>query len=103
MCERAPMDAVPQRLSFGTLGTRNIRRARSFYSAWGWVERDGSTDDFASFDVGSVRLALDPLDQLGRVAEAHEVAVADHEERWGGYSAYIADPGGQRREIAWAP
>jgi hypothetical protein len=70
MCERDHMDAVPQRLSFVTLGTKDIRRARSFYSAWGWVERDGSTDEFASFDVGSVRLALYPLDQLGHEAAA---------------------------------
>jgi uncharacterized protein len=132
------MDHVPQRLSFVTLGTRDMRRARSFYEAWGWVERGGSTDEFASFDVGSTRLALYPLDLLGHEAapgcsppdsdwngitlainvesrilvdEVYAAATASGaraiaaplEREWGGYSAYIADPEGQRWEIAWAP
>ena len=62
------MDHVPQRLSFVTLGTRDMRRVRSFYETWGWVERGGSTDEFASLDVGSTRLALYPLDLLSHEA-----------------------------------
>lgn len=132
------VNGVPQRLSFVTLGTRDMRRARSFYGAWGWVERDGSDDEFAQFDVGRVRLALYPLDLLGEeaapgcdppgsdwngitlainvgsralvdevfrtaIASGARVVAAPIDREWGGYSAYVADPEGQRWEIAWAP
>lgn len=59
---------VPQRLTFVTLGTREMAGARAFYAAWGWRERDGGTDDFAQFDMGGVRFALYPLDLLGAEA-----------------------------------
>ena len=132
------MDHVPQRLSFVTLGTRDMLRRRGFYAAWGWQERDGGDDEFAQFEVSGVRLALYPLDLLGQEAapgadlppatwngvtlvinvrsreEVDEVCgaavgagaepVADPVDReWGGASAYVADPEGQRWEIAWLP
>jgi len=56
--------SVPQRLSFVTLGARNVARLRAFYAAWGWSEQDGGSDDFAQFDLGGVRLALFSLDEL---------------------------------------
>jgi catechol 2,3-dioxygenase-like lactoylglutathione lyase family enzyme len=59
---------IPQRLSFVTLGTRNMRRARAFYAAWGWREREGGTGEFAQFQLGTVRLALYPLELLGAEA-----------------------------------
>jgi uncharacterized glyoxalase superfamily protein PhnB len=59
---------IPQRLTFVTLGTRDMPRLRAFYAAWGWHERDGGNDDFAQFEMGGVRLALYPLDLLGAEA-----------------------------------
>ena len=59
------MVEVPQRLTFVTLGPRDMRRRRAFYAEWGWREREGSDDEFTAFQLGSVRLALYPLDLLG--------------------------------------
>ena len=128
-----------RRISFVTLGARDLERLRAFYVAWGWAERPGGTDDFAQFDAGGVRLALFPLDRLRdeaapdaelpapgawngftlainvsdveSVDEMHRTAVAagahpvgDPVAReWGGYSGYVADPEGNRWEIAWLP
>ena len=58
------MTAVPQRLSFVTLGARDVGRLRASYAAWGWREREGGSDDFAQFDLGGVRLALFPIERL---------------------------------------
>lgn len=55
---------IPQRLTFVTLGARSVEQLRSFYRAWGWVENDGGTSDYASFTAGTVRLALYPIDRL---------------------------------------
>jgi catechol 2,3-dioxygenase-like lactoylglutathione lyase family enzyme len=129
----------PQRISFVTLGARDLPGLRRFYQAWGWPERDGGGDGFAQFQAGGVRLALYPLPLLrdeaapgaplappgtftgvtlainvdGReavdAAHAHALAagatrVADPVAReWGGYSGYVADPEGNRWEIAWLP
>lgn len=129
---------VPQRLTFVTLGTRDMARRRAFYASWGWREREGGSDDFAQFDMGTVRFALYPLDLLGEEAapgsasppvgwngvalavnvpsrlvvddafraatQAGAEAIGTSMERdWGGYSAYVCDPEGQRWEIAWSP
>lgn len=56
--------AVPQTLTFVTLGARSVPVLRAFYAGWGWQEREGSDDSFVSYQVGSVRLALFPLDEL---------------------------------------
>jgi uncharacterized glyoxalase superfamily protein PhnB len=50
-------------------------------------------------------------DSRGAVDEAYETALAAGatsvarpvQREWGGYSAYIADPEGNRWEITWAP
>jgi catechol 2,3-dioxygenase-like lactoylglutathione lyase family enzyme len=63
---------VPQRLSFVTLGAQDVGRLRAFYAAWGWQERDGGGDGFAQFDLGGVRLALFPLEQLAAEAAPGE-------------------------------
>jgi len=130
---------VPQRLTFVTLGARDVLTLRRFYRELGWAENEGASDTFASFDCGSVKLALYPLDLLHEEAaptaslpepgtwtgvtlavnlgDAEEVnrayadalaagavAVAEPTYReWGGYSGYIADPEGNRWELAWAP
>ncbi len=137
-CQTPSMVALPPRLTFVTLGTKNMAQRRSFYSGWGWAEGDGGSDEYAQYMLGSVRLALYPLELLGseaapgcpapltdwngvtlavNVADKAEVdagyrAALDSGARsigapvnreWGGYSAYVADPEGQRWEIAWAP
>lgn len=130
---------IPQRLTFVTLGTRDMARARAFYAAWGWREGQDASDEFAQFDMGNnVRLALYPLELLGveaapghaapppgwngvtlainvgsraAVDEAYRAATeagarsiwAPVDREWGGYSGYVADPEGQRWEIAWLP
>jgi uncharacterized protein len=122
-----------------TLGCRDLPALRTFYAAIGWHENDGSDDTFTSFTLGTVRLALYPMDLLGaeaapeaspvapgswngitlamnvssriEVDQALEAAVAAGAQRvgpsverdWGGYSGYVADPEGNRWEVAWAP
>lgn len=130
---------IPQRLSFVTIGTKDMARVRAFYASWGWQERDGGSDEFAQFDVGQLRFALYPWELLraeaapetepGALTEWHGIALAINvasrtavdeafaaaveagarpvtgpmDREWGGYSAYVADPEGQRWEIAWLP
>jgi uncharacterized glyoxalase superfamily protein PhnB len=129
---------VPQRLSYVTLGARDMATLRAFYARLGWADRPGSSDEFATFETGSALLALYPLELLSAEAapgeaspdsswrgmtlainvdsrdavdETYEAAlsagatpVAEPVQReWGGYSGYIADPEGNRWEIAWAP
>ena len=128
----------PQRISYITLGARDMSTLRAFYAALGWQERPGSTDDFATYEAGTVLLALYPLGKLGHEAAPGEQlpgsvwngitlgvnvesiqavdetfrfalaagarAIAEPVKRvWGGYSGYMADPEGNRWEIAWAP
>ena len=130
---------LPQELSLVTLGARDLPALRSFYRSLGWDEAPGSSDDYASFVMGSVKLALYPIELLRdeaapaglvppaghwsgfalavNVADrqavdrafddavaAGAVAVATPRDReWGGYSGYVADPEGNRWELAWAP
>jgi uncharacterized glyoxalase superfamily protein PhnB len=131
---------IPQQISFVSLGTRDVGALRRFYAAWGWQERDGSSDKGAQFQVGSVRLALYPIEVLGDLAapglepppekafwkgftiavnvatreavdEAFRIATeagatvvtGPADQFWGGYSGFLADPEGNRWEIAWAP
>jgi catechol 2,3-dioxygenase-like lactoylglutathione lyase family enzyme len=49
---------MEQRLSLITLGTRNLRQARMFYEALGWVTRAGPDDDVVFFQAGGIVLAL---------------------------------------------
>jgi uncharacterized protein len=130
---------IPARLSFVTLGARDVATLRRFYEGWGWKASDSATDEYASFQLGSTRLAVYPIGMLGEeaapgcdavpagawngvtlalnvdrreevdgvFAEAVElgaVVVSEPVDRsWGGRSAYIADPEGNRWEIAWGP
>ena len=82
---------VPQRLSFVTLGARDVARLRAFYGAWGWQERDGGSDAFAQFDLGGVRLALFPLAELGAEAAPGEPLPAAG--RWSGVTLAVNVPG----------
>ncbi|MGY1842197.1 VOC family protein [Modestobacter sp. SYSU DS0875] len=78
---------VPQRLSFITLGARDVGRLRAFYAAWGWQERDGGSDAFAQFDLGGVRLALYPLARLR--AEAAPDAALPEPGGWNGVTLAV--------------
>jgi predicted lactoylglutathione lyase len=131
--------AIPQRLTFVTLGARDLPALRRFYRALGWAENEGATVSFASFDCGSVTLALYPIELLRDEAAPGEAlppagswngvtlavnlvdraavddtyadaialgatpVAAPTAREWGGYSGYIADPEGNRWELAWAP
>jgi uncharacterized protein len=62
----------PQRISYITLGVRDMPTLRAFYAELGWQERPGSSDDFATYEAGAVLLALYPLGQLGQEAAPGE-------------------------------
>jgi hypothetical protein len=130
---------MSKRVSFVTLGTRDLPALRRFYKAWGWPELPDASDDWAAFDAGHTRLALYPLERLGAEAapgveavaagqwngitlainvaredllaatyqaavDAGATPIAEPQQReWGGRSGYLADPEGNRWEIAWMP
>jgi uncharacterized protein len=81
---------LPQRLDFITLGARSVSRLRSFYSAWGWTENEGSSDEYASYTAGSVRLALYPLARLRE--EAAPGATLPDVNTWNGVTLAINFP-----------
>ncbi len=132
------MSDVPRRLSFVTLGVRDMPTMRAFYRGLDWVEQPGASDQFCAFLLGGVVLSLYGLDDLAAEAapgepmlkhgwgghtfainvdvreEVDEVVramvgagarkVGQVEDRpWGGRSGYVADPEGNRWEVAWAP
>jgi predicted lactoylglutathione lyase len=49
---------MDQRLSLVTLGTRNLRQARMFYEALGWITRADPDDDVVFFQSGGMVVAL---------------------------------------------
>jgi predicted lactoylglutathione lyase len=63
---------IPQRISYITLGARDMRTLRAFYAEMDWQERPGSSDDVATYEAGAVLLALYPLGQLGQEAAPGE-------------------------------
>ena len=62
---------IPPRLSFVTIGARDVRAMREFYARWGWSELPGGVPDFAQFALGSTRFALYRLDLLREEAAPH--------------------------------
>ncbi len=62
----------PQTLSYLTLGARSMTALRAFYAALGWTERPGSSDEFATYEMGSILLALYPLGRLREEAAPGE-------------------------------
>lgn len=44
--------SLPQRLGYVTLGARSMTTLRAFYARLGWVERPGSNDEFATYEMG---------------------------------------------------
>jgi uncharacterized glyoxalase superfamily protein PhnB len=132
------MTEVPARLSFVTLGVRQMSTMRAFYAGLGWTEQPGASDQFCAFLLSGVVLALYGIDDLAAEAAPGE-PLAKHgwgghtfalnvegpeqvddvvramtaagarkvgqvvDRPWGGRSGYVADPEGNRWEIAWAP
>jgi hypothetical protein len=78
---------VPQRMTAVTLGGCSVPSLRAFYRAIGWQENDGSDDTFASFTMGSVRLALYPIELLRGEAAPGETVVAF--DSWNGTTLAI--------------
>ena len=132
--------AAPARVTFVTIGARDITSLRAFYGRVGFVDLNPDIPDFASFLAGGVLLALYDLEKLTAEADPgaeppptpgfHGIALAcnvDHKDQvdaafraWvdagatpihepveradiGVRSGYVADPEGNRWEIAWAP
>lgn len=127
--------SVPARMSFVTIGARDLTRMREFYKGLGW-QPTLEADNFTAFLLGGVVLGLYAMENLNaeaapglaadggwsgvtlaiNVATREEVdevwaaAVAagatpvvepvDHP--YGPRSGYVADPEGNRWEIAWA-
>ncbi|HLX77580.1 MAG TPA: VOC family protein [Acidimicrobiales bacterium] len=57
--------SLPRRLSAVTLGTADLPRLRSFYSAGlGWEEVAGSDDNWVAYVAGGVVLSLFPSEEL---------------------------------------
>lgn len=81
------MSGVPQRLSFVTIGVRDLPVLRRFYRAWGWTENEGATDEFTSFTCGSVRVALYPIELLG--AEAAPGVAGPDSTAWNGLTLAV--------------
>lgn len=77
---------MPKKLSFVTLGARNLAQLRRFYTTWGWPELPDSTDEWAGFDAGGTRLALYPISRL-----RDEAAPADPlpDQPWNGITLAI--------------
>lgn len=55
---------IPARLTVLTLGARDLPGLRAFYQGMGWRSRPGSNDEFATFVLGGVILALYPRERL---------------------------------------
>jgi uncharacterized protein len=69
---------MDQRLSVITLGVRDLRRARTFYEALGWVTRAEPDDDVVFFQAGGMVVAL-----WDRARNAKDSGVEDG-GGWGG-------------------
>jgi uncharacterized protein len=63
------MTAAQQRLTFITLGARDVKAQADFYKGLGWEVSAEAPDGFTAFHCGGVMLALWPLESL-----AHEAA-----------------------------
>jgi predicted lactoylglutathione lyase len=62
----------PQRISYITLGARDMATLREFYAGLGWKERPGSNDDFAAYEAGATIVTLYPIQRLGEEAAPGE-------------------------------
>ena len=125
--------SVPARLSFATIGARDVAELRAFYSEL-WEETTSAPDgSFVAYLLGGAVLGIYDLDRLGEdsggafegrggfelavnVDERDDVdavletvaALGAHVEAatdafWGGRVGHFRDPEGNRWEVAWNP
>lgn len=124
---------IPARLSVVTLGARDLDRLRAFYVGLGWQPTVTTDDFAAFLLGGVVlalwpiellahesgvgtgppsgstlALNVESRDEVDAVQDAWLAAGATPvrepaDQPWGGRSGYVADPEGNRWEIAWAP
>jgi catechol 2,3-dioxygenase-like lactoylglutathione lyase family enzyme len=57
---------IPARIGLVTLGVRDLAAAAAFYERLGWPKRGDASTGVVMFDTAGARLALYPLDELGR-------------------------------------
>ncbi len=121
------------RLTAITLGARDFSRLRAFYEGLGWTPSIAMDDFCAfvlggvilvlwpienlteesgvgagapaGFTLGWNVDERDQVDELydDLVARGATPVLAPKDMEWGGRSAYVADPEGNRWEVAWAP
>jgi uncharacterized protein len=126
-------DPLPARLDMVVLSARQLPRLRVFYRALGWEERPGASDALATFVLGGIDLTLYPaavpqpagsstgdrpgvtlvvrVDAADQVNRSFDTALqagatpvaAPRDQPWGGRSAVVADPEGNRWEFLWTP
>jgi predicted enzyme related to lactoylglutathione lyase len=124
---------VPARLTFATIGARDVATLRAFYSEL-WPETTSAPDgSFVAYLLGGAVLGLYELDRLaedsGGAFDGHggfelAINVDDREDVdevlatvaglgahveaakdafWGGRVGHFRDPEGNRWEVAWNP
>jgi uncharacterized protein len=128
-----PIAAMPPDLSMVVLSVRDMPALRAYYRALGWQEQAGASDLLCMFGLGRVTLTLhpetEPIDQtetgadrpavtlVVRVGAGEEVDTAcssavragarmvsePRDQSWGGRSALVADPEGNRWEVLFVP
>jgi len=60
---------IPPRLDFVCLGVRDLDAMRGFYDDLGWAASI-EAEDFVAYEIGTVRLALYPIEHLAAEAGA---------------------------------
>jgi len=58
-----------QNLSLVTLGVNDLARSRAFYTALGWKEAPGSSEDVVFYSLQGLILSIFPRDHLAKDAE----------------------------------
>jgi hypothetical protein len=57
---------IPARIGLVTLGVRDLAASAAFYERLGWPRRGDASAGVVMFDTAGARIALYPLDELGR-------------------------------------
>lgn len=124
---------IPARLTFATIGARDVAVLRAFYSQL-WTETTAAPDGtFVAYHLGGAVLGLYALDRLAgdsggafdghggfelavnvdereqvdevlaTVAAAGATVQDAHDAFWGGRVGHFRDPEDNRWEVAWNP